>query len=163
MINFFDRARNMLYEIATYNIGGNHMWGGIIVSACAFPLILLGRMLYRFSVDSFYTISMFSFLCFLGALQLILESVPGERRYTIVINRLLGMLICYYYIPLQLKFIIIATLLYHALRSVVPHIILSKWQIDITAHSGLLGSLGLDIATGVTANICMHFVRLFVA
>ena len=163
MINFFERTRNLLYELATYNIAGNYPWGGIVVSLCAFPLIMLGRMLYLFSVDTFYTFSMFFLLAFLGALQFILEAIPSERRNTIVINRLLGMLISYYYIPLQLKFIIIATLLYHVIRSLLPHVILSNWHIDIEAHPGLPGTLGLDIVTGAAANVCMHVLRLFLA
>ena len=106
---------------------------------------------------------MFFLLAFLGALQFILEAIPSERRNTIVINRLLGMLISYYYIPLQLKFIIIATLLYHVIRSLLPHVILSNWHLDIEAHPGLPGTLGLDIVTGAAANVCMHVLRLFLA
>lgn len=161
MINFFERAQTMLYNVATYNIAGNYPWGGVVVSACAFPLIMIGRMLYLFSIDTFYTLSTIFLICFLGALQLILESVPSERRNTIVINRFFGMLICFYYVPLQLKFIIISLFLFHVIRSVIPHVILAHWNIDIEAHNGLTGLLGLDITAGIIANIFMQTLRLF--
>lgn len=161
MIEFFERAKNLIYQVATYNVGGNYPWGGIVASLGAFPLILLGRTLYIFSIDTFYTSTMFLLVSLLGMLQFILESIPSERRNTITINRLFGMLVSYYYIPFQLKFIIITTLLYHVLRSLLPHVVLTNWNIDVQAHPGLAGILGLDIATGVATNVCMHILRLF--
>jgi len=161
MTEFFDRTKNLVYQVATYHVGGNYPWGGIVASLGAFPLILLGRMLYIFSIDAFYTCTMFLLVSLLGMLQFILESIPSERRNTITINRLVGMLVGYYYIPFQLKFIVIVTLLYHVIRSLLPHVVLTNWNVDVQAHPGLSGILGLDIAAGIATNICMHILRLF--
>ena len=160
-MDFLEQTKNLLYRVATFNIAGNYPWGGIAVSTCAFPLIFVGRMLYIFSADAFYNLFILLILTFLGSVQFVLESLPSDRRNTIVINRLLGVLIGYYYVPIQLKFIIITLCLFHALRTLIPQIILSQWNIDAEAHPGLIGIFGLDILTGLSTNVCMHLLRLF--
>ncbi len=77
-----------------------------------------------------------------------------------MINRLLGLVIGYYYVPLQLRFIVISLIIFHALRSILPKAILSQWKIDLEACPGLSGVVSLDIITGVATNISVHLLRL---
>jgi hypothetical protein len=159
-MEIFERAKDILYKVATFNIAGNHSLGGVSASLLAFPLIMLGRVAYRFSIDLFYNSLIISTLLFLIMLQFVLESLPIDRRNDIVINRVPGILLGYYYIPLHIKFILFTIIIFHALRTVLPKFILTNWKIDLEATPGLLGTVSLDIITGITTNICMHFLRL---
>lgn len=159
-MNIFERAKNTLYTIATFNITGSYPWGGIAASLLAYPLVMLGRMTYLFSVDLFYNFFIIFMMVFLGMIQFVLDSLPIDRRNDIVINRLLGIMIGYYYIPFQFKFIIISLLTFHTLRAALPKFIISQWKIDLEACPGLAGAVSLDIITGVVSNICIHLLRL---
>lgn len=159
-MDLFERAKNCLYQAATFSIAGNHPWGGAAASALAYPLIMLGRMVYVFSVDFFYNTFIIALLLFLGMLQFVLDSLPLDRRNDIVVNRILGLVIGYYYVPLQLRFIIMSFIVFHALRSMLPRLILSNWKIDLEASPGLFGVISLDIVTGIATNVCMHVLRL---
>lgn len=159
-MELFERAKNLLYQATTFSVGGNQPWGGAAVSLLAYPLIALGRMVYLFSVDFFYNLFIVLLLALLGMLQFVLESLPVDRRSDIVINRILGMLIGYYYVPLQLRFILLSFIIFHAIRSILPRFILNQWKLDLEACPGLCGAISLDIATGIATNVCMHLFRL---
>ncbi len=159
-MEMLEQAKNLLYSITTFNIAGSYLSGGIAASLLAFPLIMLGRMVYVVSIDSFYTLFFIFIFLFLGIIQFVLDSLPIDRRSDIVINRLLGLIIGFYYIPLQLKFIVISVFVFHALRSVFPSIVLAQWKVDLEASPGLYGTIALDVLTGVATNICMQLLRL---
>lgn len=159
-MNIFERAKNILYSIATFNSATHYPWGGIAASLIAYPLVMMGRMIYLFSIDLFYNFLILFMILFLGMIQFVLDSLPIDRRNDIVINRLLGIMIGYYYIPFQFKFILISLLIFHMLRAALPKIIISQWKIDLEACPGLAGTISLDIITGITSNICIHLLRL---
>lgn len=159
-MEIFERTKNLLYTIATFNIASNYPLGGVAASLFAYPLIMLGRMVYIFSVDLFYNTFILSVMLFLAMLQFVLDSLPLDRRNDIVVNRTLGLVIGYYYVPVQFKFIIFSLLIFHGLRSILSKIIISNWRIDLEACPGLYGTISLDVITGVSTNICMHLLRL---
>jgi phosphatidylglycerophosphatase A len=163
MIPFIEQTKNILYRIVTLNIAGNYPLGGIMASIASFPLIILGRMLYIFSIDLFYN-SLISFtILFVGSIHIVLQSLPAEKQNTIVINRLVGLLIGYYYIPMQIKFIILSLMVFHMIRNVTSQIVVSRWNIDLEAINGLVGVFSLDIISGIITNICMHILRILLA
>ena len=163
MIPFIEQTKNILYRIVTLNIAGNYPLGGIMASTFAFPLIILGRMLYIFSIDLFYNSLILFTLLFISCIHIVLQSLPTEKQNTIVINRLLGLLIGYYYIPMQIKFIILSLMVFHMIRSLTSQVVISRWNIDLEAMTGLTGIFSLDIISGVITNISMHTLRLLLA
>jgi hypothetical protein len=163
MIPSFEHVKNLLFALVTFNLRQNYLLGGIVSSFVAFPLIILGRALYHLSADLFYNSFMLFAGLFVYIIYYVLESLPTEKQNTITANRLAGLLITYFYIPMQLKFIILSILVFHLLRSVLNQAVLAQWNIDLAALSGLLGAFALDVSAGICSNICMHILRVILA
>jgi hypothetical protein len=159
----FEQIKDLLFGLVTFNFRQNYLLGGITASLAAFPLIMLGRALYHLSADLYYNSFMLFAALFVYTIYFVLESLPTEKQNTITANRIIGLLITYFYIPMQFKFIILSILVFHLLRSVLNQTVLAHWSIDLAALSGLFGVFALDICAGICANIGMHILRIILA
>ncbi|MBM3894147.1 hypothetical protein FJ366_00920 [Candidatus Dependentiae bacterium] len=158
-----EKIKSALFKFATFHVNNNRILGGVTLSLGAFPLIILGRSAYHLSPDLFYNCFMIFMSLLSYGLYFVFESLPSEKQNTITANRILGMLITYFYIPMQLKFIILALIVFHMTRSLVNQVILSKTEIDLSALSGLIGIFALDVVAGICSNICMLILRIILA
>jgi phosphatidylglycerophosphatase A len=161
-MEIWERIKEGFLQLATMGKIGRAPFGGVLASLVALPLIFLGRGVYHVSRDVFYIALMVVVACVIVGLNFVRGSLSIDEHKTIVFNRIVGMAISLAFIPLDLRFVPLALLLFHGLRYFVPPFVERAWGVKLDGLPGALGLLGADAAAGIVTNVFLRVAMLFV-
>ena len=161
-MEMWDRAKEVALGVVQLGRLGRVPFGGFITSLCVIPLIVLGRFLYVLSADFYYLVLIAAILSAVGLMSFVITDLPEMSRKTIVINRLLGAGIAFFTVPLEIKLVFATVLIFYVLREVMPAFILHVWKVNFAELPGVFSFVAADVVAGVTANLIMQLVLIFI-
>lgn len=146
------------WMLAIVTLGG--IWkipfGQVAASLVAIPLVFVGRNLYAISPDVHYWVLIVGILFLIGVLSLVLASLSVDRRHEIAVNRVVGFMIALFGVPIQIRFLLVAFILFHILRAALPIMMRSYWSLKVSELPGVLGLMSTDIICGAASSLVMN-------
>lgn len=153
-----EKLKKISFDIATFGGLGDWKSGGILASFLAFPILLLGKVLYNFIPTYFFWIISFlillSFLVIFLALRFISDKYPSQ----IVLDKVIGMVITFVCVPLKWKLMLFGFIFFHALnffRTFLFCKTLGEKMDDLPFGLGIIVG---DIISGLMCNIVLHLI-----
>ena len=153
-----EKIKKFSFNIAS--IGGLGRWktGNFVASLLAFPLLAVDRILYNFSSTLFYwfvALSLgFGWLITYFALKFISDEYPSS----IVINKVIGMMITFAFIPLKWKLMVFGFIFFHIVDFFRPILLREGLGRKINELPFGLGILAGDIVSGVICNVFLQLI-----
>ena len=159
-----EKINEFALRIAMCGKLGQTIGGSIIASLFALPLLLVGRIVWKFSYSWFMvgTVLLFGICC--GIIQLALGAISDQSPSSIVIDKVLGMLIALAGISFSFRYwkiLLIAFVLFHVLNLFArPLFLFNSFFAKIDAMHNVIGIVSIDLFFGVMTNIIIRCVML---
>jgi len=160
-MNIVKNLREYCFDISTLWGLGEWKTGSLLSSLLAFPILLIGKIIYRFLPHVIYWISgiglFFSFLI----VSLAYGFLTDKDKSTIVLDRIIGMIVAFLYIPLTFKLMIVGFILFHVIKFFTTFLF---YKISNRKMESLFGGVGTvlgDIVSGLLCNVILQIIRLF--
>ena len=152
------KAKEVSYNIATFGKFGKSTLGMFLASLLAFPILFVDRIFYNIWPSLSYwflgLVFVSSALIILLALNLISDEYPSN----IVLNKVIGMMITFAFIPLKLKLMLFGFIFFHIINFLRPFLFNKTIGEKISNLPFGLGILVGDIITGVFCNIFLQII-----
>lgn len=144
---------------------GRTIGGSIIASLFAIPLLLVGRLVWKFS----YSWLMIGVLVFFGVccgiIQLSLRAISDQSPSSIVLDKVLGMSIALAGVSFSFRYwkiLLVAFALFHVLNLFVrPLFLLNQMFAKIDGMNNVIGVVAADLFFGVATNLIIRIAMLF--
>lgn len=153
-------VRTIVNSVVTLGPVGNYPFGGGIATILAIPFVYIIDMLV-WSLPSLYP-GIYILSLSVAALFLIFALFNGHEGRplpsAIVINRIVGMLLVFSGIPLNIKFLITGLCFFLLMRYALPRLLARYAGIDCDTWPFLLSVLTIDCAAGLLVNFAFRFI-----
>lgn len=150
------KLREYSFNFATLGGLGSWFGGGLISSALAFPLILVLRFFADMTPHFFYWLvaSLFTFyvMVIFLAVGFISDRFPSE----IVLDRIVGLTIAFWSIPIHWKLMVVGLLSFHLINFFRPFVFYKILEEKIEKFSFGLNIIVGSILSGIILNIFMR-------
>ena len=153
-----EKIKEICFNVAT--IGGLGKWrtGSFLASLLAFPLLIFDRILYDISPTLFYWfICLFLVFCWL-VIYFALNFISDEYPSTIVIDKVIGMMITFAFIPLKWKLMVFGFIFFHVVDFFRPLVLREGLGRKINELPFGLGILAGDAVSGVICNLFLQLI-----
>ena len=151
-------AKKVSYIIATAGLLGEKLFGGILASLLAIPLVLALATLSLLGANLFYWLLSVAAVLVLIVTQWALLYDPERAPKSIAIDKIIGLLIALIGVPFTLKVILFGVIFFHLVNQF--HVfrfyrIVTAW---LEKLPGVLGILIPDIVSGILVNGVIHVI-----
>jgi hypothetical protein len=163
-MRLLDRIEQMLIWWSCLGRIGSSFVGRILAPLIMIPLLFAGRFVATFSCDLFYIL--FIGMVVKGAIgaYLALRSMPLERAHEIVLPRVLGMGIAFFFIPLTMSMILWGFGVYTIILLIAPKLLQRWFAVDgVQDHLPFAGPLGMftnEVFSGAVTCAVLHIMQL---
>jgi phosphatidylglycerophosphatase A len=160
-----EKINELALKVAMCGGLGRTIGGSIIASLFAIPVLLLGRIVWRFSFSWYMIGALIFFGVSIFIIQLSLRAISDQASSAIVLDKMLGMTIALAGISFSLRYwkiLIVAFVLFHILNLLVrPLFVLNQTFAKIDSMQNVIGVVASDLFFGVTVNIIIRIAMLF--
>lgn len=143
---------------------GRTIGGSIVASLFAVPLLLLGRIVWRFSYSWFMIGGLVFFAACCGIIQLALGAISDQSPSSIVLDKMLGMSIALAGISFSFRYwkiLLLAFVLFHILNLFArPLFLFNQMFAKIDGMHNVIGIVSSDLFFGVMTNIVIRLAML---
>lgn len=153
-----EKIKRACYTIATLSSLGEWWLGGVFASMLGIPFLLLLQSVYWLGNVLFYWTLALTAILFLVIVQWALQAEPERAPYSIVCDKILGVMISLAGIPLRWRVIFFGFILFHLLNTLKPFGWYRKIIKYIERLPGVFGVLGADILSGVLVNFFLQLI-----
>ena len=152
------KIRELSFKIATIGKIGEWTGGSLVASSLAFPVILASRLSIDFIQPVFWTgVGIFLVLYFFilyFALGFISDRYPSD----IVLDRFVGLLIAFAYIPLKWKLMLLGFCMFHVINFFRPFFFYKLFEEKLERFSLSLKIFIGTILSGILCNILLQLI-----
>lgn len=132
-------------------------FGGFLCSLIAFPLLMIFSWLYNAWPSAFWWISggliIIVSIATYGALQ-----DSNQEDYSFTLDKILGLMLVFFQIPLSPKRMLVGFLGFHLLRAVMPFAASRLFEVDTYKVLGALSVVIFSLFSGAVMNMFLWFV-----
>lgn len=153
-----ENLKTFSLQIATFGSLGEWSFGGILASTIAIPLILLFRSLFWLNQTLFYATAALGVILTIVVIQFSYDQDPEHAHYTVVLDKIIGVMISLLFLPLSWRIIIFSFCLFHIINRLQPIIFYRRLVRYINRLPGAIGILGADILSGVLVNFFIQLI-----
>ncbi|MBD3231677.1 hypothetical protein GF322_03365 [Candidatus Dependentiae bacterium] len=154
----FQKIKEISFKLASFGRLGQSTLGMFLSSLAAFPILFLGRILYDINSTIFYwfigLVVVFSIVIISFALHFISDEYPSN----IVLDKVIGMMLTFAFIPLRWKLMLFGFVFFHVVNFFRPFLFCKTLGKRINELPFGLGILAGDVVTGVICNIFLQII-----
>ena len=160
-----EKINEFALRIAMCGSLGRTIGGSIIASLFAIPLLLAGRLVWKFSYSWFVIGGLIFFSVCCAIIQLALAAISDQSPSAIVLDKVLGMSIALAGISFSLRYwkvLLVAFALFHVLNIFArPLFLLNQMFAKIDGMLNVIGVVAPDLFFGVMTNIIIRAAMFF--
>ena len=152
------KIKDISFAVATFGKIGEWKGGFLLASLAAFPVLFLTRGVYDIAPDFYYwffaILLILSFVCIYLAINFISDKYPS----VIVLDKVLGMMLTFFLIPLKFKLMLFGFILFHAINLLRPYVFSKNLGQRIDDLPLGLGIIAGDLVSGLMSNIILQLM-----
>ncbi|MBY0352780.1 phosphatidylglycerophosphatase A [Candidatus Babeliales bacterium] len=152
------KFKEICFAAATFGVVGNWRFGYLVAMLGTIPFLYFLRSLYWFNQQLFVYFLIALFAAIVVVLQSALQYPTDKDPSCIVLDRALGFMIVFLGIPLNLKFLIVGFILFHAANFFQPIVWYQVVHKNLERLPGFLGVVASDVLAGVSVNFFFRFI-----
>ena len=152
------RVKSWSFKVATLWSLGEWWLGGIFASTLAIPFLLLLQSVFWLSQPLFYWSIALGAIIFLVLIQWALLHDPDKEPSVIVLDKIIGVMIAFAYVPLQWRIIVFGFIVFHILNKLRPFLPYRRIMRLLDRLPGVFGVLSGDILSGLLVNFFLQLI-----
>jgi phosphatidylglycerophosphatase A len=154
----FDKIKKLSFKIAT--VGGMGEWrsGKLLASLFAFPILFLFKVFYGIAPNFLFWLILGLVFCSVLVVHFALSFVPGESSSPIVLDKVIGLMITFAFIPLKWKLMIFGFVLFHLINIFRPFLFCKTLGKNIEKLPGAIGIVAGDAISGIICNVFLQLI-----
>jgi phosphatidylglycerophosphatase A len=156
-MSILSRIYKISYDIATIKSLGRTKIGALVASFLVFPLLVCMQLLARVSTAFLQWFVISGIVLFLFMIYGAMKHDPENGAGAIVLNRVLGLLIAFWAVPLRLKVMFFGFILFHVIDYFLPAFF-KKFFDKLSSLPGLLGVVAKDVIAGLLVNMLLLLI-----
>ena len=152
-MQFIEKLKELSFKVSSFGSLGEWWLGGFISSFSAVPILYFLRTAYLIGDEIFYFSLIFILVLIVSAAQLSLVFDYDRTMNTMVLDKILGVMIAFAFVPIRIKIVCFGVLLFHILNTIQPFELYRRVIHYMEKMPGLLGLFLPEVFSGVLVNI----------
>ena len=157
-MKIIEKFKEICFFAATFGVVGNWRFGYMIASVATIPFLYFLRSLYWLDQQVFFYFLIALFTAIMIIFHTALQYPTDKEASCIVLDRALGFTIAFFGTPLNLKFLVVGFILFHASNFFQPIVWYQVVHKHLERLPGFLGIVASDILAGVSVNLFFRFI-----
>lgn len=152
------KIREISFKIATLGKIGEWTGGSLVASLLGFPIILISRLTFDFIEPVFWSAVGVLFVLYFFILYFALGFVADKYPSDIVLDRLVGILISFAFVPLKWKLMLIGFIMFQVINFFRPFLFYKLFEEKLERFSFSLKIFTGTIVSGIICNILLQLI-----